>query len=187
VAAFEGTIARCAELSIGRWTQLLGALMRLGRYAQAAPLAQRLLAHTLEGSPRRARLAAAAGRALLETGRPAEAEGWLLEARRLGAGDCRVLTELAETARARGDLASASSSAEQAFDCGGGRDASLLLAAATWALDDANPERAAQLLVRVGDGTALSADQRGQLDLLERRLAGGAVDPEVSTPVFRGR
>ena len=184
VARFADMLAQCKTLSPIRNEQWLDALIRLERWQDAEPVLGRLLASPPSGSRPRALLARKAGLVLLHVGRAHEAERWLAEALARGLRDCRLHVMLAEAARARQSGALAAARLEQAFACGGRRDPSLLLAAATWYLEAGRAEDARRLLQQAAGFAELSADQAGQMRYLERRLAGEAVPAsEGATPV----
>ncbi|MBW2527602.1 MAG: hypothetical protein JRI23_25700 [Deltaproteobacteria bacterium] len=179
VAAFAPYQASCRAIPTGRRLQLLQALVRLEQHAAAKSVVLRLVQEPPRQPAEQRRLARLAGTVYGRTGEPARAVRWLSRAWQLGDRDCRVLVELAEASRALDDLRAAVHRLEQAFECGGRRDPSLLLAAATWSLDEGDLPRARRLIAEVRRQAKLSPDQRAQLEYLRARLRG---DPGTTSP-----
>jgi hypothetical protein len=95
-----------------------------------------------------------------------------------------ALVRLAEAARAGGDLGAAAQELGRAYVWGGQRDPSLLLAAATFWLDAGNRTRAEGLLQHARTRHELSADQRAQAELLDRRLGGTSTSADAREPML---
>jgi len=160
-------IARCGTPELDLY--YLEALVALGRFELAEPVARRLAAKPPHDRRAHGRVAALAATALLERGQTPEARPLVESAVRLGSLGCRSFVALAEAARRAGRLAEAAAHAETAYECGGRRDASLLVAGATWLAAAGERERARSLLERTR-GLALTPDQAEQARALERDL-----------------
>jgi tetratricopeptide (TPR) repeat protein len=148
----------------------LSSLVRLRRFAEAVPVARRLLAAPPPDPRSNAEVSHLAGVALVETGKYDEGEALLLKALKLGSTDCRVYVELAEAAHRREQAPEAAERLEAAFRCSGARDASLLIMAATWLVEAGRYHPAAELLTRA-HGLALTSDQAAQAEDLRRTIA----------------
>jgi hypothetical protein len=76
---------------------------------------------------------------------------------------------MAESARARGDVSGAAGRLEHAYECGGKRDASLLIAAATW-LAGAHEEAHARALLAIASRHTLTPDQAAQATVIAKAI-----------------
>jgi tetratricopeptide (TPR) repeat protein len=160
-------LARCSAPEFDLY--YLEALVALGRYDLAEPVARRLAAKPPHDRRSHGRVAALAGATLLERGHALEARPLIESAVRLGALACPSFIGLAEAARKQGRLAGAATYAETAYECGQRRDASLLVAAATWLAAAGERERARAVLERTR-GLALSPDQAEQAGAVGREV-----------------
>jgi hypothetical protein len=151
----------------------LDALVQLRRFEEAEPLARRLVAAPPRDLRNHGRLALLAGTTLLERGDTAAAKPLVEKAVRLGLGGCKSFTVLAEVAKAHGRVLEAAQHLETAFQCGGGKDASLRVAAATWLLQAGERTEARRVLAGVR-GLSLSDDQADQVSALLRELGAAA-------------
>jgi tetratricopeptide (TPR) repeat protein len=147
----------------------LDAMVQLRRFHQAEPLARRLVASPPRDLRNHGRLAYLAGLTFLELGDTSAAKPLIEAAVRLGQASCRAFVALAEAAKRRGRVVEGASHLESAYRCGGGRDASLRVAAATWLLDAKQAERARQVLDGLR-GISLTTDQAEQVSALRKAL-----------------
>jgi len=167
----KAVVARCGQ-SPERRQWLLSALFVKKAYKRAE---EQLLAliKDMPADPRgHGEIARMGGVILRHTGKPKQAEALLRRAIKLGQRGCKILIELAETQRAQGKVTLAARQLAQAFKCGGSKDASLLLAGATWALEGGDRKTAA-MLVGAAKGLKLSKDQEGQRAWLKDKLETG--------------
>ena len=153
-------VAQCGQ-SPERRHWLLSALVAAGRYEEASPVAAALIKQPPADRRGHGEVARLAGVTLRRTGKPAQAEALLRAAIKMGQRGCKLLVELAEAQRAQGKATLAARQLGQAFSCGGSKDASLLLAGATWALQGGDRETAQQMLDAAGR-LKLSPDQASQ-------------------------
>jgi hypothetical protein len=172
LALADQALAQCRDDLPTRKLFRFSALVGLGRFEEARPLAEELLERP-PGARGHARLTYLAGVVLLETGSPEPAERWLLTSRELGNQSCAVDGQLARAALAslRPDLAS--QRLEAAYACGGGADPWLLFSAARWSVYAGEPARARQLLARLGSdprAAAALADSAAQLEAQMARM-----------------
>lgn len=148
----------------------LDALVQLRRFEAAEPVARRLLETPPRDVRNHGRLAYLAGVTLLERGDTQAAAPLFESAVRLGHASCRSFIVLAEAAKARKRIVEAAGHLEKAYQCGGGKDPSLRVAAATW-LFEAGEAEAARAALSSLQGLALSEDQAAQVGMLSRALA----------------
>jgi len=148
---------------------VLDALVQLRQFQEAEPLALKLVASPPRDLRNHGRLAFLAGVTLLNRGETLRAKPLLEKAVRLGQTSCRSFIALAEAAKARGRVVEAAAHLETAFQCSGGKDASLRVAAATWLLDAGEREPAHRALAGLR-GLSLSDDQAQQVTALRRAL-----------------
>ncbi len=165
----EQSLERCGDPDGLRRFRCLCALTKTGRYEEARPLVEELLASP--PPPRvHASFAYEAGLVLFRTGETGRAEVLFNRALELGYRDCRTWIWFAETARARNDLPRAAQRLEAAFQCGGGGDASLLIMAATWWIESGEKEQGARLVKLARENFQLTPDQADQVSRLEKAL-----------------
>ncbi len=181
VALAPKAVAVCGDKPevLANW---LGALVELGRFRDGEPLAAKLAKHPPRDTRSHAQVALDVGLTFAENGKPRRAVPMLGRAVQLGAIQCRAFVPLAERAR-RAHLAEvAATYAQAAYACGGGRDASLLLAGATWLVAAGDTARASRLIAALHD-RALTPDQAAQRAALLQALADGAADAGLAQPV----
>jgi tetratricopeptide (TPR) repeat protein len=169
-AAAEGarSLKRCGE-DPDVALYYLDALVQLRRFEDAEPLARRLVESPPKDIRNHGRLAFLAGETLLERGDTSAAAPLLEKAVRLGQATCRSFISLAEAAKARGRVVEAAGHLETAYQCGGRRDASLRVAAATWLVEAGERKRAERALDGIR-GLSLTRDQAEQVSALLRAL-----------------
>jgi tetratricopeptide (TPR) repeat protein len=143
VAAFDGRPAGCREEGEQRFN-LLSALVRLRRFADAVPVAERLLAGDKLQARSHGELAYLAGVTFLETGAPHRALPLFVESQRLGSTSCASLLHRGRAEAALGRFAEAAPRLEAAARCSG--QASAWLMAADLHLRLGDRARAAVLL-----------------------------------------
>lgn len=160
-------LARCSAPELDLY--YLEALVALGRFEEAESVARRLAAEPPRDRRAHGRVAALVGTTLVARGRTAEARPFVESAVRLGALPCSSFVAMTEAARKAGRLVEAAAHAETAFECGGQKDPSLLVAAATFLGQAGERERARSLLARTR-GLTLSSDQADQARALESEL-----------------
>jgi tetratricopeptide (TPR) repeat protein len=160
-------LERCPQPEVRLYQ--LEALVQLGRYEQAEPVARQLIAAAPHDRRSHGRIAALAGVTLLERGYTLEAKPLIEMAVRLGTLTCASFIQLAEAARRNARPVEAAEHAESAYVCGGRRDPSLLVAAATWLTAAGERARALSVLARIR-GLGLTPDQAEQVAALERSL-----------------
>jgi hypothetical protein len=148
---------------------VLEAFVLLRRFKDAAPLAKSLAQNPPGDRRAIGRLSLNLGQTFFHTGTPVEAERWLTQAVNLGHGGCRTFILLGEAARTQGAIDRAADRLERAFSCGGERDPSLLIAAATWLAETGDHERARRLLGR-SKTMKLSEDQAEQVTRVEAEM-----------------
>ncbi len=160
----------------------LSALVDLGEFSKAQPLAEKLAKHPPRDTRGHAHVALTVGLTFAENDKPAQALPLLERAVGLGAVQCKAFVPLAERARHAHRPEVAATYVQAAFVCGRGRDASLLLAGATWLVAAGDTARAARLIAPL-EGRALSADEAAQLTALEHALEGGAAGTRLPRAV----
>ena len=180
VQQVEQAVSRCGQ-SPERRHWLLSALVSRGKYAEAAPVARALIQQPPADRRGYGEVARLAGVTLRRTGQPAQAEALLRTAIKLGQRGCNLLVELAEAQNAQGKRSLAARQLAQAFRCGGGKDASLLLAGATMALQGGDGATAAELL-KVARALKLSPDQAAQAAWLTQKLQARPGAPGIAPP-----
>jgi hypothetical protein len=152
--------------------ELLRALVASNRLDEAEPIARRLAEHPPVDRRSHAELARLVG--IVLANRKAQP----------GAGasppavDCRSFIARAEAARAAGDIKEAVAQIDHAFTCGGERDSSLLVAAATWLVASGDGAAARAVLRRL-EGRTLGEDQSAQVAALDRAIKG---EPSTVVP-----
>ncbi len=180
-------LARSAVAICGKKPEVLAdwldALVELGRFRDAEPIARELSVHPPRDARSHGHVALMAGISFAESGEPGRAAPLLARAAGLGAISCAGLVPLAERARRARHPAVAATYVEAAYACGGGRDASLLLAGATWLVAAGDSARAARLIAAL-DGRALGDDQAAQRAALQRALDSGTPDAGIAQPVI---
>jgi tetratricopeptide (TPR) repeat protein len=167
----EQALAQCRDDLPTRNLYRLSALVGLGRFDEARPLAEALLAKPPTDPRGHAHLAHLAGITFLETGSPEEAERWLLTSRELGNRSCGIEQLLARASLASLRPALASQQLEAAYDCGGRTDPGLLLSAASWSLYAGEPVRVRKLLARIQSEQPASAALASSIAQLEAQMA----------------
>ncbi|HEY8153642.1 MAG TPA: hypothetical protein VII72_05890 [Myxococcota bacterium] len=166
----EQTLARCPDDVPTRTSFRFHALMGLGRFEQARPLAEALLARPPADPRGRVHLTYLAGIAFLETGSPELAERWLLASRELGNRSCGVERQLARVAVASQLPELASQRLEEAYACDGSRNPGLLIDAASWSFYAGQPERTRRLLARIRGEHGADAGAQQSVARLEAQL-----------------
>jgi hypothetical protein len=154
----------------------LEALVALGRFDAAEPVARRLMRSPPRDRRGHGRIAALSARTLVERGATEEAASLYETAIRFGTAECRNLIDVAEAARTAGRLVEAARHATRAYECGGRRDSSLLVAALTWLLSAGDRDQARSLVEQL-EKLALPADQAEQVVAARRALSAGAPEP----------
>ncbi len=152
--------------------ELLRALVASQRFAEARPVARWLSDHPPADWRNQADIERLLG--ILDAHRKTETLS--------PAVDCGTFIARGETARRAGNLTAAAAALGQAFTCGGERDTSLVVAAATWLVGAADADGAQAALARI-EGRTLPRDQSAQVAALRRVLAGRSSGLVPATPV----
>ncbi|MFI5299102.1 MAG: hypothetical protein ACHREM_13480 [Polyangiales bacterium] len=156
-----------------RVSDLLDAAVRTQRWVEASSLADEAVAHPPRDPRGNRRLTFDIGTAFVARGRGVDGERWLGKTVELGTPMCALpWIAMAEATRARKDIPGAAKRLENAYECGGKRDPSLLIAGATWLADAGESDRARALLGRAA-GHTLSPDQAAQAAMVSKALGPG--------------
>lgn len=169
IARSEAAIRSCGR-SQSRQFNLFSALVRAGRFEEAEPLANDLVAHPPPDRRDMGAMLYLSGQVFLSRGKPEVAEGLLLRARRAGLRTCGIELHLARAAEARGQPALAAGRLEAAHLCAGSSDPQALLSAGWLWIRAGRVDRAQQTVETVKQRFRLSAAQEEQLRRLARSL-----------------